>query len=225
MQFLCLLDLCARYNSARFFKCPSISQRLIVSINTNRSQQNITSVQAPVRGKNTQLADKSDSHILAYNVASQIWQLQQYGLARMETQWKGTNYCLSFHRRREKVKRCLLFGCDFLSPRTARVSGIERYPSICISCCSDDLALGLDGLLFFFTLLSYSCILKIFIYYSYHTTQYSFHHAYYSQSKYNTSCTKQFLVIQIAPKTVQIYNNYERRLYCSITDNCIVLKR
>ena len=38
------------------------------------------------------------------------------------------------------VLKCI-FGRDFLSPRTAIVLGIENYPSACMSCCSDDLAL------------------------------------------------------------------------------------
>ena len=38
------------------------------------------------------------------------------------------------------VLKCI-FGRDFLSLRIAIVSGIENYPSACMSCCSDDLAL------------------------------------------------------------------------------------
>ena len=37
------------------------------------------------------------------------------------------------------VLNCV-FGRDFLSPRTAIVSGIENYPSACMSSCTDDLA-------------------------------------------------------------------------------------
>ena len=37
------------------------------------------------------------------------------------------------------VLQCI-FGRDFLSPRTTTVSGIEKYPSSSMSCCSDDLA-------------------------------------------------------------------------------------
>ena len=33
-----------------------------------------------------------------------------------------------------------IFGCDFLSPCTTIVSGIENYPSSGMSCWSDDLA-------------------------------------------------------------------------------------
>ena len=43
------------------------------------------------------------------------------------------------------VLQCI-FGRDFLSPRTTLVSGIENYPSTCISCCSDDLSLLLTCL-------------------------------------------------------------------------------
>ena len=63
---------------------------------------------------------------------------------RMQSQWKGKNYCLSFSEEAEKKLRVVLiciFGRDFLSPRTAIVSGIENYPSACMSCCSNDLAL------------------------------------------------------------------------------------
>ena len=37
------------------------------------------------------------------------------------------------------VLQCI-FERDFLSPRTTKVSGIEKYPSASMSCCSDDLA-------------------------------------------------------------------------------------
>ena len=43
------------------------------------------------------------------------------------------------------VLQCI-FGRDFLSPRTTIVSGIQNYPSACMSCCSDDLALLLPRL-------------------------------------------------------------------------------
>ena len=43
------------------------------------------------------------------------------------------------------VLQCI-FGRDFLSPSTTIVSGIENYPSACISCCSDDLLLLLPRL-------------------------------------------------------------------------------
>ena len=49
-----------------------------------------------------------------------------------------------FRRRQKKVIRVVLIlfsDVIFLSPRTAIVSGIENYPSACMSCCSDDLAL------------------------------------------------------------------------------------
>ena len=44
-------------------------------------------------------------------------------------------------RKKLRVVLICIFGRDFLSPRTAIVSGIENYPSACMSCCSDDLAL------------------------------------------------------------------------------------
>ena len=44
-------------------------------------------------------------------------------------------------RKKLSVVLVCIFGRDFLSPRTAIVSGLENYPSACMSCCSDDLAL------------------------------------------------------------------------------------
>ena len=44
-------------------------------------------------------------------------------------------------RKKLRVVLKCIFGRDFLSPRTAIVSGIENFPSACMSCCSDDLAL------------------------------------------------------------------------------------
>ena len=44
-------------------------------------------------------------------------------------------------RKKLRVVLICIFGRDFLSPRSAMVSGIENYPSACMSCCSDDLAL------------------------------------------------------------------------------------
>ena len=44
-------------------------------------------------------------------------------------------------RKKLRVVLICIFGRDFLSPRTAIVSGIENYSSACMSCCSDDLAL------------------------------------------------------------------------------------
>ena len=53
--------------------------------------------------------------------------------ARMQSQWKGKNYCLSFSEEAEKIKLRVVFKCifgrDFLSPHTAIVSGIENYPA------------------------------------------------------------------------------------------------
>ena len=103
------------------------------------SKRNITSVQAPVLGKKNPLMDKSDniaSLAKFDNRCSTVW-------ARRQDQWEGNNYSLSFRRMRKKIYMFFLqriFGCDFLSPRTAIFSGIENYPSASISCCSDDLA-------------------------------------------------------------------------------------
>ena len=44
-------------------------------------------------------------------------------------------------RKKLRVVLICIFGRDFLSPRTAIVSGIENYPSACMSCCFGDLAL------------------------------------------------------------------------------------
>ena len=41
-------------------------------------------------------------------------------------------------RKKLRVVLICIFGRDFLSPRTAIVSGIENYISTCMSCCSDD---------------------------------------------------------------------------------------
>ena len=105
------------------------------------SKRNITSVQAPVLGKRILLADKPGNHVL-YRVGSQIWQLLQHGMGSYVGQWKVKNYSLSFSEKAEKklhVLQCI-FGCDFLSPRTTIVSGIENDPSTSMSWCSDDLA-------------------------------------------------------------------------------------
>ena len=71
--------------------------------------------------------------------------------ACMQSQWKGKDYnCLSFPEGAETESYSLLYNVfsepDFLSPRTTIVSGIENYPSTCMSWCSDDLALLLPRL-------------------------------------------------------------------------------
>ena len=38
------------------------------------------------------------------------------------------------------MSQLCIFECDFLSPCTTIVLGIENYPSASMSCCSDDLA-------------------------------------------------------------------------------------
>ena len=67
--------------------------------------------------------------------------------ARMQWQWKGKKYCLSIPEKAEKklFAQCI-FRCDFPFPRTTIVLGIENYPSTCMSCCSDELALLLPRL-------------------------------------------------------------------------------
>ena len=47
-------------------------------------------------------------------------------------------------RKKLRVVLICIFGRDFLSLRIAIVSGIENYPSACMFCCSDDLALLLQ---------------------------------------------------------------------------------
>ena len=70
------------------------------------------------------------------NCCSMVW-------AHRQGQWKGKNYTLSFSEEPERrlcvVLQCI-FGCDFPSPWTTIVSGIENYPSTGMSCCSVDLA-------------------------------------------------------------------------------------
>ena len=58
---------------------------------------------------------------------------------------EGEKYCLSIPEEAEKklITQCI-FGRDFPSPRSTIVSGIKNYPSACMSCCFDDLALLLD---------------------------------------------------------------------------------
>ena len=48
-------------------------------------------------------------------------------------------YFLSEEVAKRVVLRCI-FRRDFLSLPTTNVSGIENYPSVSMSCCSDDLA-------------------------------------------------------------------------------------
>ena len=106
------------------------------------SKQNITSVQAPILGKKILLVDKCDNHVL-YCIASQIWHLLQHGIGCRQGQWKGKNFGISFSEEAAKkilhVLQCI-FRCDFIFPRTTKVSGIKKYPSASMSCCSDDLA-------------------------------------------------------------------------------------
>ena len=63
-------------------------------------------------------------------------------------------------RKKLRVVLKCIFGCDFLSPRTAIVSGNENYPSACMSCCPDDLALLLATALRSFSLRSENISIK-----------------------------------------------------------------
>ena len=73
------------------------------------------------------------------NCCSMVW-------ARMYSQW--IYYCLPFWSLGggKKLFAQCIFGRDFLSPCTTIVLGIENYPSACMSCCSDDLAMLLPRL-------------------------------------------------------------------------------
>ena len=85
------------------------------------------------------LVDKCDNHVL-YCIASQIWHLLQHGIGCRQGQWKGKNFGISFSEEVAKkilnVLQCI-FRCDFIFPRTTKVSGIKKYPSASMSCCSD----------------------------------------------------------------------------------------
>ena len=48
--------------------------------------------------------------------------------------------------RKLRVGLQCISGRDFLSPRTTVASGVEKYPSASMSCCSDDLAQLLPSL-------------------------------------------------------------------------------
>ena len=112
------------------------------------SKWNITSIQVPILRKKILLADKSENHYCI--VTSQISWLLQHGMGSYAKPVKGQEL-LSFlsggggEKKLFVVLQCI-FGRDFLSPRTTLVSGIENYPSTCISCCSDDLSLLLPCL-------------------------------------------------------------------------------
>ena len=57
--------------------------------------------------------------------------------------YRDKNFGIFFSEEGAKKLRVVLqciFERDFLSPRTTKVSGIEKYPSASMSCCSDDLA-------------------------------------------------------------------------------------
>ena len=79
-------------------------------------------------------------YIVASNCCSMVW-------ARMQCQWKAKKYCLSISEEAEKklFAQCI-FRRDFPFPRTTIVLGIKNYPSACMSCCPDELALLLPRL-------------------------------------------------------------------------------
>ena len=61
-------------------------------------------------------------------------------------QWKGTYFSLYCSEEVASVVLQCIFGRDFQSPRTTVASGVEKYPSASMSCCSDDLAQLLPSL-------------------------------------------------------------------------------
>ena len=70
--------------------------------------------------------------------------------ARIQSQWKGKNYRLSFP---EEVEKSYFYSHNVFSdvifyPRVLQyiVLGIKNYPSACVTYCSDDLALLLPNL-------------------------------------------------------------------------------
>ena len=65
--------------------------------------------------------------------------------ARMQMEGQELLSFLSGGGGKKLFTQCI-FGRDFLSPRTTIVLDIENYPSACMSCCSDDLALLLPCL-------------------------------------------------------------------------------
>ena len=73
------------------------------------------------------------------NCCSMVW-------ACMESKWKGKNYILSFLSGGGGKKIIWVLFYNVFSDVIFNlciliVSGIENYPSACISCCSDDLSL------------------------------------------------------------------------------------
>ena len=65
--------------------------------------------------------------------------------ARMQSQWKGKDYCLSFPEEPEESFSHNVFS-DMIFHSHILQLGIVNYPSACMSCFSDDLALLLPHL-------------------------------------------------------------------------------
>ena len=85
------------------------------------------------------IADKSDDHVFYRRLSNFVTAAAWYGLV-CKANGMARTIVFPFRTRREKVIDCI-FGHDFLSSCTTIVLGIANYPSICISCCSNDLSL------------------------------------------------------------------------------------
>ena len=108
------------------------------------SKRNITSVQAPVLGKNVLLADKSDNHVLYSRWSNFVTAAAWYGLV-CKANGRARTIVFPFRKRQKKLRVVLYTNgfsdVIFYLPHTAIVLGIENYPSAFMSCWSDDLAL------------------------------------------------------------------------------------
>ena len=85
------------------------------------------------------IADKSDDHVFYHHLSNFVTAAAWYGLV-CKANGMARTIVFPFRRRRKKGIDCI-FGHDFLSSCITIVLGIENYPSICISCCSNDLSL------------------------------------------------------------------------------------
>ena len=85
------------------------------------------------------LADKSDDHVFYHRLSNFVTAAAWYEHLCKANGMTRT-IIFPFKRRREKVIVCI-FGHGFLSSCTTIVLGIANYPSICISCRSNDLSL------------------------------------------------------------------------------------
>ena len=72
------------------------------------AKYNITSVQAPILGKNILLVDKSANCVL-YHIARQIWQMLQHGIYGLIGKANGRAGSLVFPVRRRQQKCYALF--------------------------------------------------------------------------------------------------------------------